>query len=211
MNVSLRIFILLCFLMSSLHAQVAVDPAVAESAQQAVQKLGLEMMKGNFAYAHQRMYPRWKRRLAARYGGIEKLDAQLAKSVQQKMSMSIAVTRYRADRPRSFFSVWRSKKIDPRTGVPVMNSLGKPVIVEYWLAIVPTTTRVKIPDPQRGGKIRVLEEVSYTVAISEKGKNDWYFLTGLKPSVQDLRSLFPSLPRSEKDLGLPKASVREIK
>ncbi|MBT8036018.1 MAG: hypothetical protein KJO21_00610 [Verrucomicrobiae bacterium] len=195
----------------SVHAQVAVEYAVENSAQAAVQKLGIEMMKGNFKYGHERMYPRWKRRLATRCGGIEKLDAELAAAAQQKINMRLAVTAYRADRPTSFFSVWKAKKIDPRTGKPMVDATGREMVVEHWLAIVPTVTRVKIPDMQRGGKMRVLEEDSYAVAIAEKGSRDWYFMTGMKPTINDLRSLFPSLPPTARELRLPASKVREIK
>ncbi|MBT8043920.1 MAG: hypothetical protein KJO79_03125 [Verrucomicrobiae bacterium] len=191
--------------------RVAVDPSIAVSAQRAVQKLGLEMMKGNFKYGQDRMYPRWKRRLAKRVGSMQQLEAQLAAADQQRIKMRLSVTAFRADLPQVFFDVWKSKKINPVTGKPVLDGSGKEIIIEHWLAIVPTTTRVKVPDQQQGGKIRVLEERSYTIAISEKGANDWYFLTGLKPTIQDLRSLFPSLPRDQKELGLPQPSAREIK
>lgn len=192
-------------------AQVAVDRTVASSAQSAVQKLGVEMMKGNFKYGHERMYPRWKRRLAKRYGGIEKLEAQMDVAAQQKVDMRLAVTAFHAGWPTSFFSVWRAKKIAPVTGKVVKDAAGREMVVEHWLAVVPTVTRVRVPDKQRGGKIRVLEEQGYTIAISEKGANDWYFMTGMKPTVQDLRSLFPSLPPSERELGLPTPRVREMK
>lgn len=202
---------MVCAPVHALHAErVVVDPAIAVSAQEAVQKLGTEMMKGNFKYGQDRMYPRWKRRLAKRVGGMDKLEAQLLAATQQRLNMRLTVTAYRADRPTAFFDVWKSKKIDPETGLPVKDASGQEIIVEHWLAIVPTTTRVKVPDMQQGGKIRVLEEQSYTVAISEKGANDWYFLTGMKPTLQDLRSLFPSLPGDEKELGLPESSAREI-
>lgn len=204
--------IILVVCSAQLDAQRAeVDPAIADSARAAVQKLGLEMMKGNFKYSQQRMYPRWKRRLAKRMGGMVQLERQLAAGDQQRIKLGVVVTDYRAGAPRAFFNVWRAPKIDALTGKPVMSQSGKEVIVEHWLAVVPTTTQVKLADTQRGGKMRVLEEQSYTVAISEKGTDEWYFLTGMKPTIQDLRSLFPSLPRDEKELGLPTSSAREIK
>ncbi len=197
--------------MSHAQGRVAVAPAVAVSAQVAVQKLGQEMMKGNFEYGQQRMYPRWKRRLAKRYGGMEKLNAALASAAQQKIKMRLSVVAFQAARPTSFFSVWRAKKIDPKTNLPMKDAAGNFIIVEHWLSFVPTTTRVKIPDPDQGGKMRVLEEQSYTTAISEKGTNDWYFMTGLTPTIQDLRGMFPTLPPKKDELGLPPSSAREIK
>ena len=189
---------------------VVVDPMVASSAQAAVQKMGIEMMKGNYKYGHERMYPRWKRRLAKRYGGMAKLEAGLEKASQQKVSLGMMVTAYNAARPVSFFSVWRAKKRDAAGNI-VKDATGREVVVDHWLAVVPTTTRVKLADPKLGGKIRTLEESGYTIAVSEKGTNDWYFLTGMNPSIQDLRGLFPTLPPNEKDLSLPVSSVREIK
>lgn len=190
---------------------VAVDPAISDSARAAVQKLGVEMMKDNFQYGIERMYPRWKRRLAARHGGMAELNAALARSVQQQLKMQMKVVGYRAGKPTAFFSVWRAKKIDPDTGKPLIDATGREQIVSHWLAVVPTVVRVRVPDPQRGGMMREIEESSYTIAISEKGSNDWYFMTGMKPSVQDLRSLFPSLPADEKALHLPPSKAREIK
>ena len=190
---------------------VVADPTVARSAQAAVQKMGVEMMKGNFSYSHDRMYPRWKRRLAKRYGGMDKLEAGLAKSAQQQINMGMLVTAFHADLPTSFFSVWRAAKRNDVTGAVVLDATGREVIVEHWLAVVPTVTRVKIADKQKGGLIRTLEETSYTLAVSEKGKNDWHFMTGMKPTLQDLRSMFPSLPPEEKDLRLPVSSAKEIK
>lgn len=190
---------------------VTVDPMLAQSAQAAVQKMGVEMMKGNFKYGHERMYPRWKRRLAKRYGGMQQLEAGLAASARQQSKIGMLVTAYRADLPTSFFSVWRAKKRDPKTGALVKDATGREEVVEHWLAVVPTTVRVRIPDKQALGTHHELEEKSYTVAICEKGTHDWYLMTGMKPTVQDLRSMFPSLPAEEKALGLPASSAVRIK
>jgi len=190
---------------------VVVDPAISTSATAAVQKLGIEMMKGNFKYGIDHIYPRWKRRLAKRHGGMEKLDAALTQSAQQQIKMQMKVVGYRAGQPTAFFSVWKAKKINPKTGKPIIDAVGREVIVSHWLAVVPTVVRVKIPDPQRGGMLREIEESSYALAVSEKGSGNWHFLTGLKPTIQDLRSLFPSLPADEKALRLPPSKAREIK
>lgn len=211
--------VVVCSCFSSVWAQsgeqaqglVSVDDQVVTTAQAAVQKMGMEMMKGNFSYSHQRMYLRWKMRLAKRHGGVEKLDLALAKGVQQQTKMGISVTAFQAHRPTSFFSVWRAKKRDPKTREIIKDATGREVIVEHWLAVVPTVTRVRIPDKKIAGKSYVLEEQSYTLAISEKGQNDWYLMTGMKPTIQDLRSMFPTLPPEEKDLMLPPSSAREIK
>ncbi len=191
--------------------RVVVDPVLAEQAQSAVQKMGVELMRGNFKYSQERMYPRWKRRLAKRVGSMEDLEAQLATGDQQRVKMGLIVSSYRADKPTAFFDVWRAKKVDPDSGKLSLDEDGREVVVSHWLAVVPTTTQVKVPDPQQGGRMRTLEEKSYAIAIAEKGSNQWYFLTGMKPSIQDLRSLFPSLPIDRNELGLPESSAREIK
>ncbi len=188
-----------------------IDPVLGQSAQAAVQKMGVEMMKGNFKYGHEHMYPRWKRRLAKRYGGMERLEKGLEASAQKQVQLGMRVIGYQAGVPTSAFTVWRAKKRDPKTGEIVLDATGRETIVDHWLVVVPTTTRVSIPDKQVPGKNYVLEEKSYTLAISEKGSQEWHFLTGMKPTIQDLRSLFPSLPPKEEDLGLPAPSAVEIK
>ena len=211
LNIRSLYSVILLSLCSALHAQVAVDRQTELTAQQAVQTLGNELMKGNFDYSYEKIYPRWKRRLVKRYGGEKAFNAQLEKANQQKENARFVISSYKALQPAAFFSVWRAKKIDDRTGKPIQNHLGQEVIVEHWLAIVPTVTSIKIPISDMPGKVREVEESSYTVAVSEKGTNDWRFMTGLRPSVKELRSMFPTLPSTEKELGIPAASIREIK
>ena len=188
-----------------------VDPAISASAKAAVQKLGVEMMKGNFQHGIQNMYPRWKRRLAKRVGSMAKLDAALTRSAQQQVQTQMQVIGYQVGQPTAFFNVWKAKKIDSRTGQPFIDATGRETIVSHWLAVVPTVVRVRVPDPNKSGMIRVIEESGYALVVSERGSNQWYFMTGMRPSIQDLRSLFPSLPADEKSLRLPPSKVREIK
>ena len=215
MNIINRFYILAFVIMVSLtlstSAQVLVDQAVARSAQAAVQKFGLEMMKGNLDYGNERIYPRWKRRLAKRYGGNAQLNAALQEASRQKLAMKYSVTVFQASVPSLFFDVWRAPKVNAVTGLPVTNAMGRDVVVEHWLAVVPTLTRLKIADPQMGGKIREIEERGYSVTVSEKGSDDWYFLTGMVPNEQNLRALFPKLPANFKALGFPEIVTREIK
>lgn len=208
----LTIFSVMVMSLARVDAQrVAIDPAIADQAQAAVQKMGTELMRGNFKYSQERMYPRWKRRLAKRIGSMERLEQQLASGDQQRVKMGLIVTSYHADKPTAFFDVWRAKKVDPDSGKLILDDDGREIVVSHWLAVVPTTTQVKVPDPQQGGRMRTLEEKSYAIAVAEQGSNDWYFLTGMKPTIQDLRSMFPSLPLDRNELGLPESSAREIK
>lgn len=185
--------------LSPLFGQQAPPPEVALEAQHAVDALGKAMLAGDFSYGQKRIYPRWKRRLAIKVGGIDKLESHLAQArAKQKDFILLS---FKTALPTRFFSVWPTAQKD---------SLGKQALVSHWLVIVPTTTRLRIADPQRGGQFRELEEKGYILTISQKGSHQWFFLTGLRPSAFELRSLFPSLPINPNAWGLPPTSLREI-
>ena len=115
--------------------RVVVDPAIADQAQAAVQKLGVELIRGNFKYSQERMYPRWKRRLAKRIGSIEELEAQLASGDQQRVKMGLIVTSYQAARPTAFFDVWRAKQVDAVTGQVARDDRGDEIIVSLLSSV----------------------------------------------------------------------------
>ena len=167
------------------------EPVPAEamkSATAATKVLGEEILKQNYSFAFQRMHPRYKARAAVKAGGEEKL-AELLKAVPKKMKEAgITILTVGTKIPNSSF-----------------------VVPEYreWLVFVPTIKTYLIPDPETA-KVRRFETKGYQVAVAKAGTNDWHFIDGAKMSLQQLRSIFPSLPNDAKKLNLPEVSTREI-
>lgn len=179
---------------------VAVDLTVADSATQAAQALGNEVLKGNFAYAVGKMYPRWKARQAKRLGSEALLLENFNKAGAQMQEAGIDITAFKADKPLVFYRVWPVK----REGVTVVRSEAD--LSYHTLALVPTkmTMRFLI----QGKPPRTFIRTSFQVAISAEGKNDWTFIDGSTIKVTDLRSMFPLLPRG---LVLPGRVDEEVK
>jgi len=183
----------------------AASPAPADvvaSAVAAVGKLGDEVVLGRFQVAVDRMNPTWKERTAKRMGGMEVLEKQLAGVARQMVQQGISMISFKPQgRPRSF-EVGPGKKEETINGVAVES-----LIFNKWLVLVPTITKFRI---MREGEAKPLfiESIGFQVAISDKGKNDWTFIDGSSLSVNDLRSLFGTLPQ---DLELPPLEKREVR
>jgi hypothetical protein len=79
------------------------------------------------------------------------------------------------------------------------------LIFTKWLVLVPTATKFRII---REGETKplVIDSIGFQIAISEKGRNEWTFIDGSGLTVNDLRSLFGTLP---KDLQFPPLEKRE--
>lgn len=173
---------------------------VVASAVAAVSKLGDEVVLGRFQVAVDRMNPAWKERTAKRMGGMEKLDEQLAGVARQMVQQGISMISFKpTGQPRSF-EVSPGRKVQKVNGVEVEG-----LVFNRWLVLVPTATKFRIMregDP----KPLVIDSIGFQVAISDKGKNDWTFIDGSGLTVNDLRSLFATLPQ---DLVLPPLSKKE--
>ena len=188
--------------MGPVSAQV-VDPppGVATSAVAAVEKLGDQVVRGNHRYAIDRMFPRWKARMAKRLGGMDKLEKQLEKVNEEMRLQGIHFMSFKPAGVPQVFEVWPGKKTETVDGKEV-----EVMIKTKWLVLIPTVTRFRIIDDV--GKYRYIESKGFQIAVSDKGKNDWYFMDGASVTVADLRSLFPTFPDN---VELPPIERREVK
>lgn len=167
-----------------------VPEAAKKAAAAATKLLGDQVLRTNYSYVIQRMYPRHKARAAKKAGGEAKLAEQLARLSEKMKSQGIVILTFAVGEPKSAFLVPEYKE---------------------WLVFVPTKKVYTLPDPQRGNAYRKIESHGYQVAVAKEGGQDWYFMDGSNLTVQQLRSMFPSLPKDVKLLSLPRVEQKEIK
>jgi len=179
---------------------VAVNLEVEMSVQKASQALGNEVLKGNFAYAVDKMYPRWKVRQAVRLGSEQKLLEQFSRVGAQMQQAGIDITGFQALQPVAFYRVWPIRA-DKTKKVGLGGKLNY-----HLLALVPTKMTMRFL--LEGKAPRTFVRDSFQVAICEEGTNDWTFIDGSTIKPADLRSMFPLLPA---DLVLPKREDNEKK
>jgi hypothetical protein len=180
-------------------ASVAPSEVVA-SAVAAVSKLGDEVVMGRYQVAVDRMNPLWKERTANRMGGMKELEKQLAGVSRQMLQQGVSMISFKPQgQPRSY-EVGPGKRVDRVNGGEVES-----LVFTKWLVLIPTETKFRIIRPG-DPKPLVIDSTGFQVAISDKGKNDWTFIDGAGLTVNDLRSLFGTLPN---DLQLPVLQKRE--
>lgn len=179
-----------------------VTPEVGASAVAAVAKLGDEVVLGRYQVAVDRMNPLWKERAAARMGGKEALEKQLAAVAAQMVQQGISMISFKPQGQPRVYQVSPGKKTVKEGGVAVDK-----LVYTKWLVFVPTVTKFRI---MREGvpKPLVIESTGYQVAVCDKGTNDWTFIDGAGLKVADLRGLFITLPQ---DLQLPPVEKREAR
>ncbi len=180
-----------------------VPPEVVASASTAVAKLGDEVVLGRYQVAVDRMNPIWKERTAKRMGGMDELNKQLAGVAKQMVQNGISMISFTPQGPPRGFEVAPGKKVEKIDGVETES-----LVFKKWLVLVPTVTKFRIMQKleKQAPKMITIDSVGFQVAISDKGKNDWTFIDGAGISVNDLRSIFPTLPM---DLTLPPLEKKE--
>lgn len=181
-------------------AATIVPPEVVASASAAVAKLGDEVVLGRYQVAVDRMNPMWKERTAKRMGGMEALEKQLAGVAGQMVQQGISIIYFKPQGQPRAFEVSPGKKVEKVNGADVES-----LVFNKWMVLVPTSTKFRIMRPGET-KASVIDSTGFQVAISDKGKNDWTFIDGSGVSVNDLRSLFVTLPQ---DLVLPPLEKHE--
>ncbi|WP_386821066.1 hypothetical protein [Luteolibacter algae] len=199
------LFCLFAMVISLRGQEVAVEkapPEVIASAVKAVADLGQEVVLGRYKVAVDRMYPQWKERTAMRMGGMENLERQLDGVAKQMLQQGISITDFTPQGQPRAFEVFPGKKVETIDGRQVES-----LRYTKWLVLVPTVTRFRTMI--EGDPVAVvIESTGFQVAISEKGKDSWTFIDGAGVTVNDLRSLFITLP---KDLELPPLEKRQIR
>jgi hypothetical protein len=182
-----------------------VPPEVAASAVAAVAKLGDEVVLGRYQAAVERMNPLWKERTAKRMGGMDALEKQLAGVAAQMVQQGVSMISFKPQGQPRVYQVSPGKKVFKEGGKNI-----EKLVYTKWLVTVPTATKFRIMRKVDGQvpQQHIIESISYQVAVSDKGKNDWTFIdgAGLKPA--DLRSLFITLPQN---MELPAVEKREVR
>jgi hypothetical protein len=206
MGMAMKRLFLVFAISASLHAQEAeigpVPPEVTADAVKAVAALGREVVLGRYQVAVERMYPTWKERTAKRMGGMGKLQQQLDGVAKQMLQQGISITDFTPSGQPRAFEVFPGKKVEVIDGQEV-----ETLRYTKWLVLVPTVTKFRAMI--KGDPVAVnIESTGFQVAICDKGKDDWTFIDGSAVTVNELRSLFITLP---KDLELPPLEKRQIK
>lgn len=178
---------------------VTAPPEVVASAVTAVASLGDEVVLGRYQAAVDRMYPRWKERVAKQMGGMEELDKQLAGVAKQMVQQGVSMISFKPQGAPKSFEVGPGKKVEKVNGAEVES-----LVFNQWLVLIPTVTKFRII--RQNDKPVVIESTGFQVAVSDKGRNNWTFIDGAGLSVNDLRSLFVTLPQ---DLKLPPVGKQE--
>lgn len=180
----------------------AAPPDVVASAVAAVGRLGEEVVMGRYQVAVEKMNPEWKDRVAKRMGGMEALEKQLSGVAKQMVQQGVSMISFKPQgQPRSF-EVGPGRKVETVNGEQVES-----LVFNKWLVLIPTSTQFRIIR-QGDPKPLVIESIGFQVAVSDKSKSDWTFIDGSGLSVNDLRSIYGTLPQ---DIELPPVEKREAR
>lgn len=182
------------------------------SSQQATQELGNNVIKGNILYAHETMYPRYKKRQEAQHGE-KKFKQQFLDMAKTLNNKGVTITNFKAGTPVSFFRVWPQIKPDAKLKIDrgEQKDVLKGDVYYSWLFMVPTTQEWTLMNNKGGPPIKIKRR-GFEVAIAKEtavpGQEEWTFIGGSTLSTQELRAMFPSLPQQ---LVLPLRKDSEIK
>ncbi|MFC4995077.1 hypothetical protein [Rubritalea tangerina] len=201
-----RIFLISMSLLASVHAQqlvggeVALKPEVSASVKKSVQALGNEVLKSNYRFAVDKMYPRWRVRQAKRLGSETLLLESFNKAGAQMQEAGITIDSFVAQ------PAWKAYRVHPKKKPGVREIRSSEDVSYELLVFVPT--KMKMTFYIKDAPKRSFMRESFQIALAQEGTNQWTFIDGATIRVQDLRSMFPLLPHG---LELPKKLDTEIK
>lgn len=191
---------------------VKVAAETIASCQQATQELGNHVLRGNFLFTKEKMYPRYMKRQIALHGEDE-FNKQFESIAKRLIEMGVTINSFTAEQPVGFFRVWPQIKPDAKRKLD--SGQQKDLLdgdVVYNLLIMVPTIQVWTFTNNRGEPPRKLKREGFLVAIAQEvevpGTEDWTFIDGATIQPQELRAMFPSLPQK---LVLPMRLDSEIK
>jgi hypothetical protein len=186
-------------LATGLQAQTTAPIEVVNSAIAAVNDLGKQVVLGKMKTSMERMYPQWRQRLSERAGGDAALEKTFDEMMAAMMKQGTTMISFKTFGFPTVYDVYPGKKVEMIDGKSV-----ETLINTKWMLLIPTEIRYRV---MNGATPLIIESKGYQIAISDKDKINWTFIDGAGLKVQDLRSMFISLP---KDMVLPEIKRREV-
>lgn len=186
-------------LATGLQAQTTAPIEVVNSAIAAVNDLGKQVVLGKMKTSMERMYPQWRQRLSERAGGEAALEKTFDEMMAAMMKQGTTMISFKTFGFPTVYDVYPGKKVEMIDGKSV-----ETLINTKWMLLIPTEIRYRV---MNGATPLIIESKGYQIAISDKDKINWTFIDGAGLKVQDLRSMFISLP---KDMVLPEIKRREV-
>ena len=186
-------------LATGLQAQTTAPIEVVNSAIAAVNDLGKQVVLGKMKTSMERMYPQWRQRLSERAGGDAALEKTFDEMMAAMMKQGTTMISFKTFGFPTVYDVYPGKKVEMIDGKSV-----ETLINTKWMLLIPTEIRYRV---MNGATPLIIESKGYQIAISDKDKVNWTFIDGSGLKVQDLRSMFISLP---KDMILPEIKRREV-
>jgi hypothetical protein len=186
-------------LMYGAHSQTTAPLEVVNSAIAAVNDLGRQAVLGKMKTSLDRMYPQWKERLSRKLGSEQALEKQFDEAVAEMVRQGTSMISFKTYGYPKVYEVFPGKKVELVDGKQV-----ETLVNTKWLLLVPTEVRYRVIQKQES---MVIESKGFQVAIADKDKPQWTFIDGAGLTVQDMRSLFISLPA---DMELPAIQRRAI-
>lgn len=199
----IRKLLMLAAAFSTVHSACAQDGAVTDDvvvretvpaklvaeAVVAVQAVGDDALKGEFDEVVAKLYPRFRKRAVKQAGGEAALIATFGKMMSDLSATGITIIKFEAE--------------------PALHAFDIPEFNE-WLVFVPTARTIRYIDPATK-KVQRAVLRDYQIAIRKKeGDPTWTFLNGSTMEISELRTLFPSLPATPSELGLPSKEFKKL-
>ena len=186
-----------------------VPEAAIASAVEAVAELGKSVVRGNYQMALDRMNPKEKKLLAEKMGGLEALEKKLAEAPAQMERNGVKVVFSKPKgKPQAYAVTPVFVKPSEQGGAGGEEGKGR-WFYSQWLVVVPTLTRyeVRLPTEGDGEQLVRIENLSFQVAVSDRGKDDWTFINGAGLTLGRLRNHYRTLPA---DIEFPPVEERQI-